>query len=175
MTAVTWRLRSLAVVTLLLALPGCRSAMDLLYEPKAEDPLDGTQGSLAKAGVNTEMDWGPKQEQLLTAYKDLKEKEAALRKDLEQERTAKDQLQARLKNQGEALTREQSLRKQAEAETDGLRQKRRELEARILSLSIEKAKLERINLIARIAELQKSLEPAPPDAVEAAAPAPGKK
>jgi hypothetical protein len=39
-----------------LLLAGCQSASELIYEPKASDPLDGYSGSLAQAGINTEMD-----------------------------------------------------------------------------------------------------------------------
>jgi hypothetical protein len=82
-------------------------------------------------------------------------------------------LKNNLQNEGSSLAQEKALRVQAEAETELLRQRRRDLEARILSLSIEKAKLEQLNLLAKIDNLRRSLEPATTGTTEAAAPPPG--
>ncbi len=159
---------------LLLALPACK-ASNLLFEPRADDPNDGYKGHLAEAGVNTEVDWGPKQEYLLSGYKTLREEHAKLQKaydDLSAEnRTLKD----RLGGEGDALHREKTLRVQAEAEAESLRQKRRELEARILSLAIEKAKLEQSALLNKIADLQRTLEGTGATPVEASAPTGGER
>ena len=57
----------------LLLFGGCKSVAALLYEPKPTDRLDGYNGSLAQAGINTEMDWGPKQNLLLSEFKTLKD------------------------------------------------------------------------------------------------------
>jgi hypothetical protein len=151
----------------------CQSASDLIFEPKATDPLDGYEGSLAQAGINTEMDWGPKQNLLLSEFKTLKETHARLDKRLEQVLAENQNLKNQLSNEGSSLTQERALRAQAEAETELLRQRRRELEARILSLSIEKAKLEQLNLLAKVDGLRRSLEPAATGAAEASAPPPG--
>ena len=159
------------LLTLLLA--GCQSASELIFEPKASDPLDGYQGSLAQAGINTEMDWGPKQNLLLSEFKTLKETHARLEKRLDQVLAENQNLKNNLQNEGSALATEKAQRAQAEAETELLRQRRRELEARILSLSIEKAKLEQLNLLAKIDGLRRSLEPATTNTTEAAAPMPG--
>ena len=159
------------LLTLLLA--GCQSASELIFEPKASDPLDGYQGSLAQAGINTEMDWGPKQNLLLSEFKTLKETHARLEKRLDQVLAENQNLKNNLQNEGSSLQQEKALRAQAEAETELLRQRRRDLEARILSLSIEKAKLEQLNLLAKIDNLRRSLEPATTGTTEAAAPPPG--
>lgn len=156
-----------------LLLAGCQSASELIYEPKASDPLDGYSGSLAQAGINTEMDWGPKQNLLLSEFKALKETHARLDKRLEQVLAENQNLKNNLQNEGSSLAQEKALRVQAEAETELLRQRRRDLEARILSLSIEKAKLEQLNLLAKIDNLRRSLEPATTGTTEAAAPPPG--
>ncbi len=149
--------------------PGCRAASDLLFEPKATDPLDGYQGSLAEAGINTEMDWGPKQNLLLSEFKTLKESHTRLERRVEQLLAENQNLTARLSSDGEALQQEKALRAQAEAETELLRQKRRHLEARILGLSIEKAKLEQLELKTKIDELTRSLETAAPVPADATA------
>jgi hypothetical protein len=152
--------------------PGCRAASGLLFEPAATDPLDGYQGSLAEAGINTEMDWGPKQNLLLSEFKTLKEAHAKLERRVEQLLAENQNLTSRLSQEGESLQQEKALRAQAEAESELLRQRRRELQARILALSIEKAKLEQLDLEARIGALTASVEQSAPAAAEAAAPAP---
>jgi septal ring factor EnvC (AmiA/AmiB activator) len=167
-------LHSLLVLMLMLlaGLCGCRTASELLYEPAADDPLDGYQGSLASAGINTEMDWGPKQSLLLAEFKTLKEAHAQLEKRLDEIRSENQNLKAQLTGESGSLQREKSLRAQAEAETELLRQRRRELEARILGLSLEKAKLEQQSLLAKIDALQVSLAQETAEPVEAAAPPP---
>ena len=140
-----------------------------LFEPVATDPLDGYKGSLPEAGVNTEMDWGNKQSLLLSEFKTLREAHSQLEKRLEQVLGENKNLTARLGNESQALQREQSLRAQSEAETEELRKRRRDLEARILSLSLEKAKLEQVALQAKIEALKATLDQNAPTAVEAAA------
>jgi chromosome segregation ATPase len=150
-------LRTFALLFLLLPI-GCSTATDLLYEPASTDPLDGYKGSLANGGVNTEMDWGPKQNLLLSQFKTLNELKIKLENELSQKDAENQNLKAQLANDSSALQKERALRAQAEAETELLRQRRRELEARILSLSIEKAKLEQQNLLGKIEALQRQIE-----------------
>ena len=166
------RARSLPRPLLLLLALGACKAPDVLYEPRPDDPLDGYRGSLSEAGVNTELDWGPKQQYLLSDYKNLKEEQQKLLKELERLKGENQNLQARLGNEGEALAKEKSRRAQAEAEAESLRQKRRDLEGRILSLGIEKAKLEQSALLGKIAGLQQRLEALSPNTVDTAAPPP---
>jgi hypothetical protein len=162
-------LRTSGAVALLLAATSCTAVHDLFSAPKPEDPLDGYKGSLAEAGVNTEMDWGPGQKTLLADFKALHEEHAKLKKRFEQIQGESQTARAQLAGESETLDKEKKLRIQAEAEAEMLRTKRRELEARILSLSIEKAQLEQNALKARILELTRSMEEAPAPA-EAAAP-----
>lgn len=146
-----------------------------LFAPDPKDPLDGYEGSLAEAGVNTEMDWGPGQGLLLGEYKNVQEENARLRARLEELAADSKRLTASLDSEREALELEKSRRAQAEAEADQLRVARRELEARVLGLSIEKAKLEQSTLLGRIAELQRSLDKmTAPDPQDAAAAPPGR-
>jgi hypothetical protein len=165
------RRSSFVLLSLSLALlAGCRAASSLLFEPKATDPLDGYKGSLAEAGINTEMDWGPKQNLLLSEFKTLKEAHKKLEDRVDQLVEENRTLTTRLANETGTLQKEKSLRGQAEAETEQLRQRRRDLEARILGLSIEKAKLEQANLKYRIDSLSATIEANA--AAEAAAPPP---
>jgi hypothetical protein len=158
---------------LLFCLYSCQSASELLYQPKPEDPNDGIS-SLPQAGVNTVMDWGPGQGLLLKDYTDLKIEKAHSQKLLDEKVAENLTLQAQLSAEKESKQKELNLRLQSEALVESLQKSKRELEARILSLAIEKAKLEQTNLLAEIARLQRSLEDVG-TATEAAAPAPGGK
>ena len=166
--------RSFVVLLLLLTLGGCRAAANLLYEPRADDPLDGYKGSLAEAGINTEMDWGPQQSLLLSEFKTLKESYVQIERRLEDLLAENQNLKSQLSGESGHLQKEKALRAQAEAETELLRQRKREYEARILSLSIEKAKLEQSSLLAKIDALSASLEQSQGSAVDAAAPPRGR-
>ncbi len=147
------------------AFSACESS-PIGYEPRAEDPLDGYKGTLQQAGANTEVDWGPKQEFLLSGYTTLRDQHDKLQKEHKKLQDDNANLTLRLSGEGESLTRERTLRAQAEAEVTSLQTKRRELEARILSIGIEKAKLEQAALLAKIADLQRQLEPAQTPAVD---------
>ena len=138
----------------------CKSA-PIGYAPKPEDPLDGYKGTLQEAGANTEVDWGPKQEYLLSGYTTLRDQHDKLQKEFKSMQDENANLKQRLQGEGDSLTRERALRAQAEAEVASLQGKRRDLEARVLSLGIEKAKLEQAALLSKIADLQRALEPAP--------------
>jgi chromosome segregation ATPase len=169
------RRTSFALLSLSLALlAGCRAASNLLFEPKATDPLDGYKGSLAEAGINTEMDWGPKQNLLLSEFKTLKETHKKLEDRVDQLVEENRTLTTRLANETGTLQKEKLLHAQAEAETEQLRQRRRDLEARILGLSIEKAKLEQANLKYMIDALSATLDQANAAPAEAATPPRGR-
>lgn len=164
--------RCLPIVALL-ALGSCQGAASLLYEPKPNDPLDGYAGSLAQAGINTEMDWGPKQNLLLSEFKTLKEEHTRLEKRLEQIVAENQNLKNQVNNDGKSLQAEKTARMQTEAQLEQKQQKLRENEATILSLRIEKAKLEQQNLLAKIDVLKATMDQSVPTNVEAAATPPG--
>lgn len=156
-------------------LAGCQSAKEMLYEPKPDDPNDGYEGVLSAAGINTEMDWGPKQSLLLSEFTRLKTDHHALQNRYNDLLVEKQNLLGQLDGESSTLQREKALRAQAEAETELLRTRRRELEAKILSLSIEKAKLEQSALLAKIDTLNASLADVMVTPMEAAAPPPERK
>jgi chromosome segregation ATPase len=160
-------LLALALVVSLFA--SCRAATGLFIDPPAKDPLDGYEGSLAEAGINTEMDWGPKQNLLLSQFQTLKEAHKRLEDRVEKLLAENQNLTSRLSSESGSLQKEKTLRAQAEAETEQLRQRRRDLEARVLGLSIEKAKLEQANLKARIDQLSASMDQNSSAPAEAAA------
>lgn len=157
------------IVVPLLAFASCETAGNLILGPEATDPLDGYEGSLAQAGINTDMDWGPKQSLLLSKYKTLLEQNSQLKKDYEEVLATNQNLQSQLNGEQSALTSEKGLRAQAEAETERLRVTNRNHEAKILSLSIEKAKLEQDALRRQIASLEESITAAQTGVTEATA------
>lgn len=175
MTPSSKRIQRCLLTVLLVGCGSCQSAANLLREPKPQDRLDGYEGSLAKAGVNTEMDWGPKQNHLLAEFATLKEEHSKLRREFEEAQAQKRHLEQQLANETSQSQREKSLRAQAEAQTELKNQKIREQEATILSLRIEKAKLEQQALLSRIDALNQVLQVGVPGTVEAAAPLPGKR
>lgn len=162
----THRLAAL-LLPALLCLGGCETAGELLYEPAASDPLDGFEGSLPQAGINTEMDWGPKQSLLLSAHKTLREEKARLEQENKRLMAENQNLQHQLDGELASLESERGARAQSEAETETLRKALRERDAKILSLSIEKAKLEQDRLRSQIAELDQAMQQLPPPAAEA--------
>lgn len=157
-----------APFAILLLLAACQTPADLLYQPAPDDPNDG-YNSLPQAGVNTVMDWGPDQGSLLKEFSNLKTREAELQRRYTELLAAHNHLQGQLANANQSVQKEQSLRQQAEALVGELQKQRRELEAKVLSLCIEKAKLEQSGLVAEIDRLQRSLDQVPTP-TEAAAP-----
>ncbi|HZN39510.1 MAG TPA: hypothetical protein VFD82_11950 [Planctomycetota bacterium] len=144
--------RWLATLALLL-LCGCHAA-----EPrKPGDPPD----HLARTSTDTEIYWGPKQNLLFTEYKTLQDIHVQVGKRADQLAAENQNLKAQLDRDGSNLQKERSLRTQAEAETESQRQRCRELEARIVELSIEKAKLEQQILLAKIEALRQLLDEQP--------------
>ena len=153
----------------LLAFASCETASNLILGPEPTDPLDGYDGSLAQAGMNTDMDYGPKQNTLLSKYKTLLEQHSQLEKDHRELMATNKNLQSQLNSEQSALATEKGSRAQAEAETERLRQTNRNHEAKILSLSIEKAKLEQETLRRQIASLEQSIATAESGITEATA------
>ena len=106
----TARTSRLSVVALLALLASCATGAGGLMEPKATDPLDGYKGSYAEAGVNTEVDWGPKQNLLLSEFTSLKEAHNKLKSRVDQLVAENSNLTTRLSNEATSLDREKSLR-----------------------------------------------------------------
>lgn len=159
----------LIAMLLLLPIGACSSVPDLIFEPAPTDPNDGYEGSLTQAGVNTEMDWGPKQNLLLSEYKTLREEHARLERRLESVLAENQNLKTRLNDEQQAYKEEQALRAQIEAQLELKRQKLGEQEATILSLRIEKAKAEQAALLAKIDVLRGTMDQIAPTNVEASA------
>lgn len=158
----------------MLLLGSCKTAENLVYEPKPTDPLDG-YSNLKEAGISTGMDWGPKQNFLLSDFKTLKEEHARLQKSYERAQAECLNLKTQLNNEMETSRREKTQRAQSDAALEQKNQKIREQEVTILGLRIEKAKLEQANLLARMEALRAAADQSAPNAVEAAATPPGRR
>ena len=165
-------MRSLLLLPLLTLAVSCK-VPNMIFEPRPDEPLDGYAGGLTQAGVNTEIDWGPKQQLLMSRYQVLTEEVAQLQKSLEKQDAENRNLLAQVTQANKALTDEQSLRVQIEAQVQRLRNERRDLQAQVLNLGIEKAKLEQSNLLAKIARLQQVLDQRQAESGTAASPAGG--
>ncbi|MGC6487976.1 MAG: hypothetical protein ACON4Z_10050 [Planctomycetota bacterium] len=140
-----------------LLLASCQTATDMMFEPAPNDPLDGYEGSLAQAGINTDMDWGPGQNLLLSKYQAAQSEIAQLRKDHEELIATNQNLQAELTAEQGALREEKKERAQSDADIEVLRGRVRERDAKILSLQIEKAKLEQERLQREITTLNEGI------------------
>lgn len=152
------RNRSLLLLpALALLFTGCQAASDMMFEPEPNDPLDGYEGSLAQAGINTDMDWGPGQNLLLSKYQSAQSEIAQLQKDNEELLATNQNLQAKLTAEQASLGEEKKERAQADADIELLRGRVRERDAKILSLQIEKAKLEQDRLQRQITAINERL------------------
>lgn len=167
--------QSVCLAALCALLAGCKTTAGLFEEPKPTDPNDGYEGILPTAGIDTTMDWGPKQTYLLRDFADLKDNFAKLQRSYDDLTIEKQNLQTQLANGNSAFEREKAQRLQAEAEVGLLRERRRELEARILGLSLEKAQLEQSTLLAKIEALQATIDANTGTAVEASATGQGRR
>jgi chromosome segregation ATPase len=159
--------RLLPILALLL-LCGCNATESRKHN--AADPPD----PLARSSTDEEIYWGPKQNRLFTEYKSLQDTYVALGKRADQLQAENQNLRSQLDREGGNLQKERSMRAQAEAETESLRQHGRELEARIVELSIEKTKLEQQILLAKIEALRQLLDEQPAAPQPASAPPRGR-
>lgn len=148
---------------------GCQTTTDMMFEPDPNDPLDGYEGSLSQAGINTDIDLGPKQTYLLSEFQTVKKENAQLKQDNEQLLSQNQNLQAQLAEEQSALAAAQKARAQAEAEAEQYRGRVRERDAKILSLSIANAKLEQESLRQQIATINQSISNAAAPSQEGAA------
>lgn len=142
----------------------------LLYSCHAAESHKPGEPPSHLARADAEIYWGPKQNLLFTEYKTLQDTHVQLGKRADQLAAENQNLKAQLDRDGSNLQKERSLRTQAEAETESHRQRCRELEARIVELSIEKAKLEQQILLAKIEALRQLLDEQPTAAEAAPAP-----
>lgn len=164
--------RTLLLLPLLALAVSCK-VPNVIFEPRPDEPLDGYAGGLTQAGVNTEIDWGPGQKFLMSSHQSLLEEVEKLRRDNETKDADTRNLEVQVEQANDELKRERALRVQIEAQVQQLLNQRRDLQAQVLNLGIEKAKLEQTNLLAKIAKLQRALDQRQADSVTPASPVGG--
>jgi len=135
----------------------CSYAKGLWTEPEPED-LMGDMPYLEQAGSNIEIDWGEGQPTVLNRLSALQEENSGLKQRLAAAQANRERLDASLEEVRKQIDTERNLRRQADADSDSLRGSRRELEAKILSLSIAMARLEQENLLLHIDRVTENLE-----------------
>ena len=145
----------------------CSYAKGLWTEPEPED-LMGDTPYLEQAGSKLEVDWGEGQPTVLNRLSALQEENSELKQRLAAAQANRERLDASLEEVRKQIDTERNLRRQADADSDSLRGSRRELEAKILSLSVAMARLEQDNLLLLIENLESLRasspvgDPAPP-------------
>ena len=144
-----------ALVCVLFA--SCSSTATEWAEPEPEE-LMGESGYLEQAGGNVTIDWGPGAKSLLNEYSTLKEELIALKQTLSSMEAEREGLEASLEQARDALKEERGQRAQSDAESDSNRKAVRELEAKVLSLSIRMAVIEQENLTLKIDKVTRNIE-----------------
>jgi hypothetical protein len=145
---------ALAAVTLC----GCGWVRESLTRPEPEPAVDASHGYLAKGGVQAELDLGPDQKLLLAEFSNVQTAKINLETRLAELEGDNESLRAQLKQAEAARAAEQGQRTTAEAELQRLRGLIRERDAKVLGLSIEKAKQQQELLLFRISALEKQVE-----------------
>ena len=161
-----------ALTLLTLCLAGCRLPDVLSTQPSEDDDIDGLTDMYATAGTSTQMDYGPGQQSLLDTVIELQAANRELERKVKELHEENSTLNAGLAGEGDLLQRERAQHAQTRAALQSIETERRSLQAQILSLSIEKAKLQQEALLGKIANLDRTLEELTPSAVVATS-APG--
>ncbi len=162
----------------LFLLPSCSFLQKKLTEVEKEPPVPKEQQYLAKGGVSNELDLGPDQKFLLDEFTQLKSQKVALESQVNELRVSGEGLRVQLKQAEDERDKERRLRAGADAEVERLRKTIHEREAKVLSLSMERARLNREILLRRSSSLERQIAAtdaaANAAAAEASAPAGGK-
>lgn len=155
-------------------LPSCAFLKEQLTKPGAETPPPKEQQYLSKGSVANELDLGPDQKFLLDEFTQVKQQKIALETQVAEMRTTNEGLRASLKQAEEERDKMRRIGAGSEAETERLKKLVHEREAKILALSMEKARLQKEVLATKIASLEKQLEDAKAARAAEASAEPGK-
>jgi hypothetical protein len=164
----------LVCCSLALALGSCSLLEKELTKPTQENPLSKEQQYLSKGSVSTELDLGPDQKLLLDEFTTLKSQKIALEGQVHELRVANEGLRASLKQAEEERDRTRRAGAVTEAESERVRKVLHEREAKILSLSMERSRLQQENLLLRIGEIERQIEDVRAAQAAEAAAEPGK-
>ncbi len=165
-------MKLIAILLVSTLLSSCGMVAEFFSSPAKERPVDAAANYL-RGGPNTEVELGADEQAMLESYSSL----TKLRTQLEtkiQELESHSGIQAtRLARAEEARDQEQHLRLGAEQEVARLAKQVGDLQAKVLSMNVERARQEQELLRLRIQSLNSQLAELQSQATEAAAPPPG--
>jgi chromosome segregation ATPase len=145
---------------------------EFLSSPAKEGPIDPSANYL-RGGPNTEVELGADEQAMLESYSGLTKLKTQLETKI-QELESHAEIQAtRLTRTEESRDQEQHLRLGAEKEVERLAKQVGDLQAKVLSMSVERARMEQELLRMRIQSLNTQLAELQSQATEAAAPPQG--
>ena len=144
----------------LLVLPSCSFLKEHLTKPSSETPPQKEQQYLSKGSVANELDLGPDQKFLLDEFTQVKQQKIVLETQVSELRATNEGLRASLKQAEEERDKMRRMGAGSEAESERLKKTLHEREAKILAISMEKARLQKELLAMKIAALEKQLEDA---------------
>lgn len=162
----------LAILSMAVLLSGCSAITDLLSSPGREDATDPSAHYLG-GGPNTEVELGADEETMLESFHGLTRVKIQLDAQIKELEAYGESQTAKLNRTQQDLDRERRLRVSSEAESERLAQQMRDLQAKVLSMNVERARLEQDLLLLRISSVQRQLAELEGNAAEAAGPAPG--
>lgn len=148
------------LLLLVATLSSCSFVKDQLTKPSSEKPPQKEQQYLSKGSVANELDLGPDQKFLLDEFTQVKQQKIALETQVSELRATNEGLRASLKQAEEERDKMRRIGAGTEAEGERLKKTLHEREAKILSLSMEKARLQKEMLALKIATLEKQIEDA---------------
>jgi hypothetical protein len=161
----------IAAVLSLALLGACSFLTEKLTTPEKEQPVATKESYLSSSGVRTELELGPDQKTLMADYVALQRAKLSLETRAEELESQLQSVRAQLVRAEELHLQEQRHHAAADAENDRLQKLLRDRETKILSLHVERNKLQQELLRMRIAALQSQIDEAERHAAQAAAPA----
>ena len=166
------RMRRVAAVAALALLGSCSFVTGKLTTPEKEPAVKAKDSYLPGGGVRTELELGRDQKLLMTEFVEMQNAKINLETRVEELDSQLENVRASLGRAEEDAAKERRLRAGAEENNDRMQKLVRDRETKILSLQLERNKLQQELLRTRVAVLQSQLEDAEKQAGEASAPAP---
>ena len=162
----------LAILSMAALLSGCSMITDLLSSPGREKATDPSSTYL-RGGPNTEIEMGSDEETMLESFHGLTKVKIQLDARIKELESYGEAQTAKLNRTQQDLDQERRLRISSEAESNRLAQQMRDLQAKVLSMNVERARLEQDLLLQRISSVRRQLAELEANAAEATNPTPG--
>jgi len=165
-------MKLMLILPLIVLLSSCGTITDLLSSPGKEKVSDPSEAYL-RGGPNTEVELGSDEETMLESFHGLTKVKIQLDSRIKELESEVEAQTTTLNRTHLELNQERRLRVSSEAEANRLAQQTRDLQAKVLSMNVERARLEQDLLLLRISSVQRQLAELEGDPAEAASPAPG--